>query len=143
MWISPVKRARMPWTLLLGILASLPPAQIYAQSPGAQSVQTDARHDASPSANATEIKGLAPETPKPGTSVARTTVARTPEELRRAQLAADTKRLYELAIELRAEVAKTNKDTLSLTVVNKTEEVEKLAKSLKTRMAAEAASSKH
>ena len=138
MWISPVKRARMPWTLLLGILALLPPAQTYAQSPGAQSVQTDAKPAASPSTNATEINGTAPETPKPGTSV-----PMTPEELRHAQLAADTKRLYQLAIELRAEVAKTNKDTLSLTVINKTEEVEKLAKSLKVRMAAEAASSKH
>ena len=138
MWISPVKRGRMPWTLLLGLLALLPPTQTCAQSPGAQSVQTDAKPGASPSTNATEIKGLAPETAEPGTSV-----VRTPDELRHAQLAADTKRLYQLAIELRAEVAKTNKDTLSLTVVNKTEEVEKLAKSLKTRMAAEAASSKH
>ncbi len=137
MWISPGQRAKMPWTLLLGLLALLPLAQTYAQSPVAESVQTDAKPDASPSPNATKIKGTTPETPKSGMSV-----LRTPEELRHAQLAADTTRLYQLAIELRAEVAKSNKDTLSLTVVNKTEEVERLAKSLKVRMAAEAASSK-
>ncbi|MDE3105293.1 MAG: hypothetical protein KGK08_08975 [Acidobacteriota bacterium] len=54
-----------------------------------------------------------------------------PEEL---QLAADVKRLYELAADLRQEVAKTNKDTLSLSVIHKSEEVEKLAKSIKERM---------
>ena len=63
-----------------------------------------------------------------------------PREVRQAQLMADTKRLYALAEELRAEVAKTNKDTLSLTVVKKAEEVEKLAKSIKERMRIEAGS---
>jgi hypothetical protein len=39
-----------------------------------------------------------------------------------------------LSQELKAEVAKSNKDTLSLAVVKKAAEVEKLAKSLKERM---------
>jgi len=58
----------------------------------------------------------------------------TPAEERQAQLVADTNRLYQLAQELQAEVAKSNKNTLSLAVVKKAAEVEKLAKSLKERM---------
>ena len=58
----------------------------------------------------------------------------TPEEARQAQLVADTNKLLELSQELKAEVAKSKKDTLSLAVIKKAEEVEKLAKSLKERM---------
>lgn len=61
----------------------------------------------------------------------------TPAEERRAQLVADTNRLYQLAQELQAEVSKSSKDTLSLAVVKKAAEVEKLAKSLKERMKTE------
>jgi hypothetical protein len=60
-----------------------------------------------------------------------------PEEARQAQLVADTNKLFELAQELQAEVAKSSKDTLSLAVVKKAAEVEKLAKSLKERMKTE------
>lgn len=58
----------------------------------------------------------------------------TPEEARQAQLLADTQRLYQLTQELKAEVAKSNKDTLSVSVIKKADEVEKLARSLKERM---------
>ena len=58
----------------------------------------------------------------------------TPAEARQAQLLADTERLYQLTQELKEEVAKSNKDTLSVPVVKKAEEVEKLARSLKERM---------
>ena len=58
----------------------------------------------------------------------------TPAEEKQAQLVADTNRLYQLAQELQTEVAKSNKNTLSLAVVKKAAEVEKLAKSLKERM---------
>ena len=54
------------------------------------------------------------------------------------QIAADTKKLYQLALELRAEVGKTYKESLSLAVIKKAEEVEKLATSLKSRMSKEA-----
>ena len=65
-----------------------------------------------------------------------TTAPMTPAEARQAQLVADTQRLYQLTQELKDEVAKSNKDTLSIPVVKKAEEVEKLAKSLKERMRA-------
>lgn len=58
----------------------------------------------------------------------------TPEEARQAQIVADTNKLYQLAQELQTEVAKSSKNTLSLAVVKKAAEVEKLAKSLKERM---------
>ena len=58
----------------------------------------------------------------------------TPEEARQAQLLADTQRLYQLTQELKAEVAKSNKDMLSVSVIKKADEVEKLARSLKERM---------
>ena len=66
-----------------------------------------------------------------------------PEETRQAQIEVDTKKLYQLSAELRAEVAKTYKESLSLTVLKKAEEVEKLAKSLKVLMSQQAAASKH
>ncbi len=59
------------------------------------------------------------------------------EEQRQAKLLADTNHLYELVQQLKAEVAKSSKDTLSLEVVKKAAEVEKLAKSLKERMRSE------
>jgi hypothetical protein len=67
----------------------------------------------------------------------------TPQEMRQAQIEADTKKLYQLSAELRAEVAKTYKESLSLTVLKKAQEVEKLAKSLKAEMNQEVAAAKH
>ncbi len=56
---------------------------------------------------------------------------------RQKRLVADTDKLLQLAQELKTEVDKSNKDTLSVTVVKKAEEIEKLAKSVKERMKAE------
>lgn len=53
---------------------------------------------------------------------------------RKKQLAEDTARLVELAKELKAEVDKTTKDTLSLTVIRKADEIEKLAHAVKEKM---------
>lgn len=61
------------------------------------------------------------------------------EEIREAKIEADTKRLFQLSAELRAEVAKTYKESLSMNVLRKAEEIEKLARSLKTLMNQEAA----
>jgi len=53
---------------------------------------------------------------------------------RQAQIIADTQKLVKLSEELKAEVAKSTKDTLSLTVIKKAEEVEKQAKTLKEEL---------
>jgi hypothetical protein len=101
---------------------------ISAQSqPSPTPPQTDTTSTATPApqkADTTAAKADDPATQKP----------MTPEEARQAQLVADTNKLYQLAQELQAEVAKSTKNTLSLAVVKKAAEVEKLAKSLKERM---------
>ena len=53
---------------------------------------------------------------------------------RQTSLQKDTDRLLELATELKAYVDKTNEHTLSLDVIKKAEEIEKLAKSVKEKM---------
>ena len=120
------------------LLVLMPAKRIYAQSTAAEPTQTENKPGT----------GQAPANPEAKTDPSaagktETAAPMTSEETRHAQLAADTRRLFQLAAELRAEVAKTNKDTLSLTVVKKAEEVEKLAKSIKERMNNEARSTKH
>lgn len=53
---------------------------------------------------------------------------------RRKQIADDSTRLLKLATDLKAEVDKTTKDTLSLNVIRKADEIEKLAHSVKEKM---------
>ena len=53
---------------------------------------------------------------------------------RQKKLQADTERLLTLATQLKEEVEKTDKNTLSLEVIKKADEIEKLAKSVKDRM---------
>ncbi len=53
---------------------------------------------------------------------------------KREQLAADSARLLKLATELKADVDKTTKDQLSITVVKKADEVEKLARKVRDEM---------
>jgi hypothetical protein len=57
--------------------------------------------------------------------------ATTPVTERQKKLAADTDKLLELATDLKKQVDKTNKDILSVDVVKKAEEIEKLARSMK------------
>ncbi len=54
-----------------------------------------------------------------------------PVSERQKKLAADTDKLLELATDLKKQVDKTNKDILSVDVVKKAEEIEKLARSMK------------
>jgi hypothetical protein len=53
---------------------------------------------------------------------------------RRKQIADDSAKLLELATELKKEVDKTDKDTLSINVIRKAELIEKLAKGVKEKM---------
>ena len=53
---------------------------------------------------------------------------------RQERLVSDTDRLLSLATQLKQEVDKTDKDTLSVDVVKKAEEIEKLAHSVKEKM---------
>jgi hypothetical protein len=53
---------------------------------------------------------------------------------RKKQIGEDSARLLKLATDLKAEVDKTTKDTLSLGVIRKADEIEKLAHSVKEKM---------
>jgi hypothetical protein len=53
---------------------------------------------------------------------------------RQQELKKDTERLLELATELKQSVDKSNEDTLSLDVIRKAEQIEKLAKTVKEKM---------
>ena len=53
---------------------------------------------------------------------------------RKKQIGAESAKLLKLATELKAEVDKTDKDTLSLGVIRKADEIEKLAESVKQKM---------
>ncbi len=56
---------------------------------------------------------------------------------RQAELKRDTERLVKLSTELKQYVDKTNENILSLDVIKKAEEIEKLAHSVKTKMRGE------
>lgn len=53
---------------------------------------------------------------------------------RQADIKKDTEKLLELATELKQYVDKSNENTLSLDVVKKAEQIEKLAKQVKEKM---------
>ncbi len=53
---------------------------------------------------------------------------------RKKQIAEDSEKLLKLATDLKAEVDKTTKDTLSLSVIRKADEIERLAHNLKQKM---------
>lgn len=58
-------------------------------------------------------------------------------EERQKELKADTEKLLELATELKQYVDKTNSSVLSVDVIHKAEEIEKLAKKVKEKMKGE------
>jgi hypothetical protein len=60
----------------------------------------------------------------------------TPQTPRQKQLANDTAKLLTLANELKAELDKSSKDTLSVSVIKKAEQVEKLAHKVRDEMKA-------
>jgi len=61
-------------------------------------------------------------------------MAKKANQERQAQLKRDTEHLFQLATELKQYVDKTNENTLSVEVVKKAEEIEKLAHSVKEKM---------
>jgi len=61
-------------------------------------------------------------------------MAKKANEERQAQLKRDSERLFKLATELKESVDKSNQNTLSIDVIKKAEEIEKLAHSVKEKM---------
>jgi hypothetical protein len=121
------------WLLALWILPSafavLASAQ-GAMAPMKSQAAAQATQPAAPVAHVAQ-----PDPAEPSTTP---TNSEEPQE----RIAADTKKLYQLALELRTEVGKTYKQSLSLAVLKKAEELEKLAKNLKSEMDHQAAAKK-
>ena len=67
-----------------------------------------------------------PQTPAPG-QLAKQEVVAAPSGPRQNQIVDDTANLLKLANSLKAEVDKTNQDTMSVAVIRKAGEIEKLA----------------
>ena len=63
-------------------------------------------------------------------------MAKKANQARQADLKRDTEKLLKLATELKESVDKTSESTLSLDVIKKAEEIEKLARSVKDKMKA-------
>jgi len=61
-------------------------------------------------------------------------MAKKANQARQADLKRDTEKLFKLATELKEYVDKTNENMLSIDVVKKAEELEKLAHSVKDKM---------
>ena len=79
-----------------------------------------------------------PNPPGPSQDAARERMekemARKANQERQAQLKRDSDRLFKLATELKDSVDKSNQNTLSVEVIKKAEEIEKLAHSVKEKM---------
>ena len=74
------------------------------------------------------------EPPDPGKVRMQEEQAKKVNDERQKKLASDTAKLYALAGELKEEVEKSDKNTLSVDVVKKAEEIERLARSVKEKM---------
>lgn len=120
--------------LLAVVLGSAFVVPVHSQSSPASSSPSEPR----PQAGSDAPQSSHPSSAEPPDA----SPQKTAEEVRQAQIEEDTKELYALSAELRAEVARTYKESLSLTVLKKAEEVEKLARSLKALMNQEAAAAR-
>jgi hypothetical protein len=109
--------------------AAQQPAQGNAQPPQSADKAAPSAAAAVAPANAA---APAPSTAAP-TGTSKSVAPQTPQQ---KQLADDTARLLILANELKAELDKSNKDTLSLGVIRKAGEVEKLAHKVRDEMKA-------
>jgi hypothetical protein len=113
-------RRRFGWALACIAVAFL---TCSAQT-GRQSPSPDSDKSAVPTEAPQQVRDQ--QTPKPAPNDARSE--------REKQIAEDNAKLLKLATDLKAEVDKTSIDTLSLSVIRKADEIEKLAHSVREKM---------
>lgn len=115
-------RRMVVWAVAGGVMLALGSAGRGEQGSGSQAGQTTA-------------PGLVPVVP-PDARVAsmEEDQAKLRNIERQKRLVEDTTKLLKLANELKVDVDKSNKDTLSLDVIRKADEIEKLAHSVKEKM---------
>jgi hypothetical protein len=98
----------------------------FANSPRAQQNTTPVR----PPVGADGLPSMAPDLPP----AQKEKQEKLQNDDRQKQLVADTEKLLQLATELHTDVAKTNKNVLSVDVIKRADEIEKLAHSVKVKM---------
>jgi len=98
-----------------------PPAAATGQPPGKPQTAVNVSTDGTPQ---TENAAKDPQVQKVSQA----------ENERKKQISDDSTQLLSMAVALKAEVDKTTKDTLSLNVIRKADEIEKLAKTVKEKM---------
>ena len=124
---APVQK-RKKWGRVLACLAAFAVLAIAAR-PGQQPEQRNP--SSSPATQNTPVaidRKLTPDQPGKDAGIEAANAQR------RKEIAEDSAKLLKMAAELKAEVDKTTKDTLSLAVIKKAAEIEKLARSVKERM---------
>ena len=119
--------------LLVAISVAHAVAQTPAQAP--TPAQTQEKSPGNSPAPA-QPPAAAKATQNPGDPAQASSAEVRPVEARKDQIAADSAKLFQLANELKAEMDKSTKDTLSLSVMKKAEEVEKLARKVRDEMRA-------
>ena len=121
-------RGRLSETVMVGLVLGG-----YVGAAGAQGVGQTPGFPPSPSSSRRAGPLDDPGTPRlPASATEKMAIARNDERQKRLQ--ADTAQLLALATKLKEDVDKTDKYTLSLDVVKRTAEIEKLAKSIRERM---------
>jgi hypothetical protein len=113
-----------PLALLLLLLTLIPPSSFSQSSPDPQDFPT----------KRSPLPGQATPPEDENTIRQEKEMAKKANEERQAMLKRDTERLFQLSTELKQYVDKTNSNILSLDVIKKADEIEKLAHSVKEKM---------
>jgi hypothetical protein len=94
--------------------------------------------DGHPAATPVAPASASPEANAPTTAKPQAESSSTPqppaESQRRKQISAESTQLLAMAVDLKTEVDKTNKDTLSINVIRKADAIERLAKTVKGKL---------
>jgi hypothetical protein len=136
--LSAVARTRVLWVCGVASLAGIVlltgaarPGQQPSATPDKPSVTSDAGQ---PSDETNQEPSDATDKVKPPEQQPVKQAAETPGSEHKRQISDESARLLTLAMALKAEVDKTNKDTLSLSVIRKADEIEKLARSVRDKL---------
>jgi hypothetical protein len=118
--------------LLVGVLVAVLGTGLPTNA--AAQMQQQQQQQIPPMQPSTGVFGEQPNSNDPMDRVRQEKMEKARNTDRQKQLVQDTDKLLELAKQLKEEVNKSNKDMLSVDVVKKAAEIEKLAKSVKDRM---------
>lgn len=121
------------WVALRTRLAPMLTAAVVLSVFSASNVQAQAVNPQTPDASDSGIQ-RGRDADSTWTMDQRREIAKKQNENRQQDIKKDTDKLLELATELKQYVDKSNENTLSLDVVKKAEQIEKLAKSVKDKM---------